>query len=94
MISVSASEIQKNFGEYEEKAIREPVEVTHSGRSSSYLVSEQLFRDMMASYRRAISVEVLSDSDVALIEQAQVHTDKPYDLEDIPDIEDAHSPSF
>jgi len=28
-----------------------------------------------------------------LIEQAEVQTDDPYDLEDIPDIEDAASPS-
>jgi hypothetical protein len=46
----------------------------------------------MSSYRRAIPVEVLSDGDIALIERAEVQTDDPYDLEDIPDIEDAASP--
>ena len=93
MISVPASEVQRNFSEYEEKAVQEPVEVTHAGRSPSYLVSERLFKDMMSSYRRAIPVEALSDGDVALIEQAEVQTDDPYDLEDIADIEDAPSPS-
>jgi PHD/YefM family antitoxin component YafN of YafNO toxin-antitoxin module len=93
MISVSASEIQKNFSEYEEKAAQEPVEVTRSGRSPSYLVSEQLFKDMMSSYRRAIPVEMLTDSDAALIQQAQVQTNSPYDLEDIPEIEVTPSPS-
>jgi hypothetical protein len=48
---------------------------------------------MMSSYRRAIPVEALGDGDVALIEQAEVRTDSPYDLEDLPDIEDAPSPS-
>jgi hypothetical protein len=48
---------------------------------------------MMSSYRRAIPVEALSESDIALIEQAEVQTDDPYDLEDIPDIEDAPSRS-
>jgi PHD/YefM family antitoxin component YafN of YafNO toxin-antitoxin module len=94
MISVSALELQKNLSEYEEKAVQEPVEVTRPGRSPSYLLSEQLFRDMLSSFRRAIPAEALSDNDVAIIEQAQVHTDKPYDLEDIPDIEDGPSPSF
>ena len=93
MISVPASEVQRNFGEYEEKAVEEPVEVTHAGRSPSYLVSERLFKDMMASYRRATPAEALSDGDIALIEQAEVQTDHPYDLEDIPDIGDAASPS-
>jgi hypothetical protein len=75
------------------KAVEEPVEVTHAGRRPSYLVSERLFKDMMASYRRAIPVEALSDGDIALIEQAEVQTDDAYDLEDIPDIEDAPLPS-
>jgi hypothetical protein len=47
---------------------------------------------MMSSYRRAIQVGSLSDSDIELIERAEVQTDEPYDLEDIPDIEDAASP--
>jgi hypothetical protein len=93
MISVPASEVQRNFSEYEEKAAQEPIEVTHAGRSPSYLVSERLFKDMMSSYRRAIPVEALTDSDVALIEQADVQTADPYDLADIPDIEDDASPS-
>ena len=93
MISVPASEVQRNFSEYEEKAVEEPVEVTHPGRSPSYLVSERLFKDMMSSYRRAIPVEALSDGDIALIEQAEVQTDDAYDIEDIPDIEDASLPS-
>jgi prevent-host-death family protein len=93
MISVPLSEIQKNFSKYVERAVDEPVEVTHAGHSSSYLVSERLFKDMLSSYRRALPVEELSDSDIALIEQAEVQTDQPYDLEDIPDIEDAASPS-
>jgi hypothetical protein len=56
-------------------------------------VSERLFKDMMSSYRRAIPVEALSEGDIALIEQAQVQTDDAYELEDIPDIEDAPLPS-
>ncbi len=92
MISVPASELQKNFAEYEQKAVYEPVEVTHAGQSPSYLVSERLFKDMMASYRRAIPVEALSDMDVALIEQSAVQTDRPYNLDDLPEIDDASSP--
>jgi hypothetical protein len=93
MISVPASEVQRNFSEYEEKAAQERVEVTHAGRSPSYLVSERLFKDMMSSYRRAIPVEALSDGDVALVEQAEVQTNDAYDPKDIPDIEDGPLPS-
>ena len=93
MISVPASEVQRNFSEYEERQSMSRLRSPNAGRSSSYLVSERLFKDMMSSYRRAIPVEALSDGDVALIEQAEVQTDAPYDLEDIPDIEDAPSPA-
>jgi PHD/YefM family antitoxin component YafN of YafNO toxin-antitoxin module len=93
MISVPASEVQRNFSEYEEKAVHEPIEVTRAGRSPSYLVSERLFKDMMSSYRRAIPVEALSDADIALIEKSEVQTDAPYDLEDIPDVNEAPLPA-
>jgi hypothetical protein len=87
MISASAAQVQKNFNEYEEKAGRD-------GRRPSYLVSEELFKDMISSYRKAIPVEALSDSVLALLEKAQVQTDEPYNLDDIPEIDDAPSPSF
>jgi hypothetical protein len=93
MISVPASELQKNFGEYERRAVDEPVEVTHADESRSYLVSETFFRDMMASYRRVIPVEELSDEDVAFIEAAEVQTDAPYHLDDIPDIDAPSTPA-
>ena len=88
MISVSATDIQKDLDEYGRKAAVEPVEVQHGDRSRSYLISERMFRDLLSSYRRAMAVEELSDEDVALIERAEVVTDEPYDLDDIPDVED------
>ncbi len=49
---------------------------------------------MTSSYRRAFPVEALSESAFALLEKAQVQTDEPYNLDDIPEIDDAPSPSF
>jgi hypothetical protein len=67
------------------------VEVQHGDRSKSYLASERMFRDLISSYRRAMPIELLSDSDVALIQGAQVVTDQPYDLDDLPEVEDTPS---
>ena len=47
----------------------------------------------MASYRRAIPVEELSDEDIAFIEAAVVQTEAPYNLDDIPDIDAASTPA-
>lgn len=46
MLSVPASEIQKNFGEWHDKALVEPVEITHYGRKTAYLLSATLFEQL------------------------------------------------
>jgi hypothetical protein len=91
MISASATEIQKDLDEYVRKAALEPVEVKYGDDGRSYLISERFFRDLLASYRRAKPVEDLSDEDVALIQQAKVITDSPYNLDDIPEIDETPS---
>jgi hypothetical protein len=93
MISVSATEIQSDFEKVVRKAAAEPVEVKHGNDDGrSYLISERFFRDLLASYRRAKPVEELSDEDVALIQQAKVATDTPYNLDDLPEIDE--TPAF
>ncbi len=87
MVSVAASEIQKNFGEWHDKAYEGPVEITRYGRSTAFLVSAKLFKELWASYRKAIPIGALSETDMALIAHSQVQTEVPYNLDDIEDIE-------
>lgn len=91
MVSVPASELQKNFGEWHDRAHEGPIEITRYGRTTAFLVSARLFEELWASYRKALPVEALSEADVALIQNARVATDRPYTLEDIPDVEEAPS---
>lgn len=93
MTSAPASEIQKNFGEWHDRAYDGPVEITRYGRTTAYLVSARLFREMWASYRKAMPVENLSEDEIAMIRAARVETDQPFTLEDIPDSEDASRPA-
>lgn len=51
MLSVSASEIQKNFGEWFDKALAEPVAITRYGRTSGYLISAALFDQISKHFR-------------------------------------------
>lgn len=88
MISVPASEIQRNFGEWHDRASHEPVEITKYGRTSAYLVSAPLFKAMWASFRRALPAANLSESDIAMMLKSEVATTEPYDLDDVPDLED------
>ena len=83
MASVAASEIQKNFGEWHDKAYAGPIEITRYGRTTAFLVSASFYRDIMASYRKALPVSALDPCDLELIAAAQVETDQPYMLDDI-----------
>lgn len=86
-IRVAASEIQKNFGEWHDKAFVQPIEITRYGRPTAFLVSAKLFNEMLASYRRVVLSSELVEDEMALIRNAEVETDEPYTLDDIPDIE-------
>lgn len=94
MASVTASELQKNFGEWHDRIYEGPVEITKYGRTTAYLVSAQLFNQLWERFRVSLPVEALSESDVGLIMQARVKTDKPFNLDDIPDLdEDMRGPT-
>ncbi|MBW7875384.1 MAG: type II toxin-antitoxin system Phd/YefM family antitoxin [Candidatus Cloacimonetes bacterium] len=49
---VSASEFQRNFGQYKEVAQREPVSVTSNGRESVVLLSASEYREYL-KYKNA-----------------------------------------
>jgi prevent-host-death family protein len=80
---VSASDLQKNFGFWHDQALKEPVQITKHGRESAYLVSAETFNELWASFRRAVRVEELNDSEMAMIAAAQIPAEHAYDVEDI-----------
>ena len=88
MASVTASELQKNFGEWHDRIYEGPIEITKYGRTTAYLVSAQLFNQLWERFRVSLPVEALSESDVSLIMQSRVETDKPFNLDDIPYLDD------
>lgn len=83
MPRVSASEFQKNFGEWHDNAHQAPVEITKYGRPTAYLVSVEMFHQLWERFRVSLSVGALSESEVDLVMQARVETDTPYNLDDI-----------
>ena len=94
MVSVAASEIQKNFGEWHDRSFQGPVEITKYGRTSAFLVSAPLFKAMWASFRQAVPTANLSSGEVDMILSSEVATDRPYSLDDIPDQDAPAGPRF
>jgi prevent-host-death family protein len=81
MASVTASEMQKNFGRWHDEAIKEPVQITKHGRETAYLVSAETFKRLWASYRRAVEVAELSEDEMALIAAAKVPESEAYEMD-------------
>lgn len=86
MASVAASKIQKSFGEWHDRALQAPVEITKYGRTSAFLVSAPLFKAMWTSFRQTLPTTSLSSGELAMILESQIATDRPYDLDDISDL--------
>jgi antitoxin StbD len=82
-VKASASEIQKNFGYWHDKALKEPVQVTKHGRETTYLVSAETFNELWASFRRAVRVEELSDAEVTMITSADIAPEDRYEVDQL-----------
>ena len=75
MITVSASDFVKNFGQYKEQAQREVIAVTSHGRTSGYFISEHEYRELLtqASTRRAYHVSELPEETLAALAKAEMN---------------------
>ncbi|HVP83419.1 MAG TPA: type II toxin-antitoxin system Phd/YefM family antitoxin [Rhizomicrobium sp.] len=72
MVKVSAAEFQKNFGRYQDVALKEPVTVTRNGRDRTVLLSIEEYDRLKRRDRRVMSLDDFTEEDIAAIEQAQV----------------------
>ena len=79
--TVTASEVQKNFGAYHDRALSEPVRVTKYGRETVYIVSAKTFHAMKQAQRDAIASADLSDAELALIDSAEIPPAQRYRLD-------------
>jgi hypothetical protein len=82
--SVPASDIQKNFGLWHDRALKEPVQITKYGRETVYLLSAETFHELWSSYRRAGSTLDLTEAEVSLMDEARIPAEHDYDYEDDP----------
>ena len=81
-ITAPASEVQKNFGAFHDRAMTEPVRVTKYGRETVYIVSAQTFHALKQGRRDAVAAADLSAEEVALITGAEIPAQHRYSLTD------------
>jgi prevent-host-death family protein len=71
MLTVSATEFQKNFAKYQDAALVQPVTVTQNGRERIVVLSAETYRQMQRHTREVLRVSALSDADLADIAAAE-----------------------
>lgn len=66
---VTATAVSKNFGAYQDAAVREPVIITKNGRPPTVLIAYEDYLRLAKQDRRAEATAVLSDVDIDAVEQ-------------------------
>jgi prevent-host-death family protein len=68
---VSASEISKNFGAYQNAAMREPVIITEDGHPRTVLIAYEDYVRISMHYRRPEAPTQLSEAEITAVQQSQ-----------------------
>ncbi|WP_045025052.1 type II toxin-antitoxin system Phd/YefM family antitoxin [Agrobacterium arsenijevicii] len=70
--TVTAATVSKNFGAYQDAAVREPVIITKNGRPRTVLIAYEDYMRLAKRDRRVELSTTLGDDDLAAIEASQM----------------------
>jgi len=73
--TVTAAEVSKNFGAYQDAAVREPVIITKNGRPRTVLMAYEDFVRLSKRDRRVQRTSELSDDEIAAVERSEMTAD-------------------
>ena len=71
MQRVTSREFQRNFGFFQDEALRSPLSITRNGRDRLVLLSVDEYERLKRRDRQALAVEELSSAEVEAIRQAE-----------------------
>jgi prevent-host-death family protein len=67
MMTVSAAEFQRNFGRYQDEALKQPVSITRNGRDRLVVLSVEEYQRLKRRDRMVFKTEELSEADIKAI---------------------------
>ena len=67
MLTVSAAEFQRNFGRYQDEALKQPVSVTRDGREQLIVLAIEEYQRLKRRDRQVIRAGDMSDAGLAAI---------------------------
>ena len=71
MQRVTSREFQRNFGRFQDEALKAPLSITRNGRERLVVLSSEEYARLKRRDRRAIAVENLSDAEIEAIQRAE-----------------------
>jgi prevent-host-death family protein len=81
MTTVTAAELAKHFGAYQDAAVREPVIITKNGRPRTVLLAYEDFQRLARRDRRVQLTSELSEAEIAAVEASQMTADEHLNAE-------------
>ncbi len=69
MLTVSAVEFQRNFGRYQDEALKHPVSITRNGRDRLVVLSVEEYQRLKRRERVVFKTEDLSEAEMQAITQ-------------------------
>jgi prevent-host-death family protein len=85
MTAVKSSDFQKNVGFWLDQLNDGPVRITKYDRDAAVLISARDYEELRSNFRRAITVDQLSEAEVELIRSSR--SGSRFTLEDLPEAE-------
>ncbi|RVN06969.1 type II toxin-antitoxin system Phd/YefM family antitoxin [Sinorhizobium meliloti] len=70
--TVTAAAVSKNFGAYQDAAVREPVIITKNGRPRTVLLAYEDYLRLSRRDRRVEATADLSDDDISAVEKSEM----------------------
>jgi len=70
--TVTAAQVSKNFGAYQDAAVREPVVITKNGRPRTVLMAYEDFVRLSKHERRVELTNELAPAEIAAVEAAEM----------------------
>lgn len=70
--TVTAAAVSKNFGAYQDAAVREPVIITKNGRPRTVLLAYEDYLRLSRRGRRVEATAELSDDDISAVEKSEM----------------------
>jgi PHD/YefM family antitoxin component YafN of YafNO toxin-antitoxin module len=77
-VRVSTADFIKNYGDYADKALTEPVTITKNGRDRLVVLAAGEYQRLKRRDRHVRRVEDLTDAEIALIATAEVPAEYAY----------------